>query len=313
MRRRTFTTRGLILQIVGVFAGLTLLGWALSIALSPENREHLAHVRTPSAGHVAALLGTSVVSILLNGIVFWIALLPIRRLRAIDVIGVNAIATFLSILPLKLGFLMRAFIHVRRDGVGVRELFYWFASVGAVGMAVIVPVGLAGLWRRDVDAGWVAVVLAGPLVCGGIGVALGRLAATRAWLARLSLGSWRIVRDARVVFAQIALRMVDLGVHSARFYAAASVAGVAMDPSRAVLLGTSYFLLTALAPAGTLGFAEMGTAGIAALIGIDAGQIALVALVVTIAQAAASLAMGLGACTWIKPWRVLTRGPSRAS
>lgn len=305
LRKRTFTTRGVILQIIGVTAGLALLAWAVSIALSEDNREHLAKLRAPSLGLVAMLLGTSVVSILLNGVVFWIALLPIRRLRALDVIGVNAIATFLSILPLKLGFLLRAFIHVRRDGVRVRELFYWFAGVGAVGMAVILPVGLASLWRRDVDLVWVLIVLTGPPACGALGVLLGRLAMRRAWLARLSLGSWRVVRDARVVGAQVLLRMIDLGVHSARFYAAAGVAGIVMEPSRAVLLGTSYFLLTALAPAGTLGFAEMGTAGVAVLIGSDANTIALVALVVTLSQAAASLMMGLGACTWIKPWRVV--------
>lgn len=305
LRRRSFSGRTIVLQSLGLLVGVGLLAWVVSIALSPEHRGMLAALRSPPPWTIGVLGATSGASIVLNGLIFWQAARPIRRLPALHVVGVNAIATTLSPLPFKLGFLTRCVIHMRRDGLRLADLFAWFAGVAAVALAVIVPVACAGLWRRQVDGWWLAVVAAGPLACAGAGVLVGRAAEGRPWLRRLSLGSWRSVREPGPVFAQVVLRIADLGVHSVRFHAAGAVAGVDLDPSQAALFGTTYFLLTAIAPAGTLGFTEMGTAGVAALVGTDPGQVGLIALIVTLAQTGTALALGIVSSAWVRPDRVL--------
>lgn len=308
LRHRVFTPRRIAMQAIGVLVGMGLLVWVGSMVLSPENRERLRALEAPPAPWVCALLVASVLSVVINGTVFWAAALPIRRLRLRDVVGVNALATMLSPLPFKLGFLSRAIIHMRRDGMHLRELVPWFAGVAAVTLCVIVPVGVAGIWRREVDAVWLLIVAAGPPACAGLGIFASRLAATRPWLAKLSLGSWRVARHPGIVYAQVALRFADLTMQSVRFYAAARVAGVPLDVSHAALLGTSYLLLTAIAPAGTLGFAEMGTAGIATLAGSDTATVGLIALVVTISQFSAATVLSAIAGTWLRPFRVLFSG-----
>ena len=68
-------------QIGGFLIGIALLVWCVRRGLSPENRGQLALLRSASPGLVASLLGLTVVSIALNGLIFWAVLRPVRRLR----------------------------------------------------------------------------------------------------------------------------------------------------------------------------------------------------------------------------------------
>lgn len=297
---RRWTPRRIAFQLGALAVGLTLFAWSVRIALSEKNRPALRALLEATPTQVASVLGLTALSIALNGLIFWSTSRPLKRLKALDLIAVNSIATFLSLLPFKLGFFTRALIHHRRDGVNFRDLLAWFSASAALALAVVVPFAAAGLWRRAADPVWALAAVGGAALCTGAGVWIAGLCERWTWLGRLGLGAHRVVRHLPSVLLHAGLRVVDLGVQSLRFWAAAAVVGVDLQGGQAVLLGTTYLLLVALAPAGALGFAEMGTAGVAVAAGLDPQTVAVIALAITGAQAVCGLVMGLSGAAWLR-------------
>jgi hypothetical protein len=292
---RGWSRRRVVAQIVGLLVSLSLLGWAISLALSDRNQASWEAMRSAHWSTVLTLIALSLLSLTLNGLMFWITLRPLRRLKPMEVVGVNAISTFLSVLPFKVGLATRVLIHHRRDGVPFRHIVAWMAGMGALALATLLPLAAAGLWRRDLDALWWLVAVGGLLLCNGVGVALGRIAKSRPWLARLSLGSHQIVRDPVAVGGHLLLRLLDIAILAGRFTAAAAIAGHALPPDQAILIATTYFLLSVLAPAGTLGFREAGVAALGLARGLDEGALALIALIVSVAEIASAAALAIPA------------------
>lgn len=298
-------------QAAGLVAGVALLVWAISLATSEKNRESFEAMRAAPASEVALLVGLTVASLVLNGLMFWVALRPVARLRAIDVVATNSISTFLSVLPFKLSVLARMLIHHRRDGVPLRTLLAWVASVGALGLAVLLPCVVATLVAGRVGALWWTLAIAGVIAANVMAVVCGRLAERVRWLRVMGLGTHVIVRDPHAVGGHLLLRVLDVGALAGRFLAAAAIADLVMPLEQAILLSTAYFLLSVITPAGTLGFREAGTAALASVGGLDAAQIALVALIVTGAEVLVSGVMAAAAFVWIRPDRLLRRGAAR--
>lgn len=303
----------IVAQSVGLLISLSLLGWAISLALGERNQASWDAMRSAHWQTVATLVGLSLVSLTLNGLMFWITLRPLQRLKPLEVIGVNAISTFLSVLPFKVGLATRVLIHHRRDGVRFRYIVAWMAGMGALALATLLPLAGAGLWRKDLDALWWLVAVGGLLVCNGAGIVLGRLSGRRTWLARLSLGSYEIVRDAPTVVGHLLLRLLDIAILAGRFTAAAAIAGHSLPPDQAILIATTYFLLSVLAPAGTLGFREAGVAALGLARGLDEGALALTALIVSVAELASAAAMAIPAAIALRVDRLLARRNSSHS
>lgn len=311
---RKWSARRIAMQVIGLLIGLGLLGWAVSLSMSPQNQKSFEAMRQAPLIEVAVLLGLSFASLVLNGLMFWITLRPVRKLRAVDVVLTNSMATFLSILPFKLSLVMRILIHHRRDGVRFKVLVAWVAAMGALGMAVLLPFVGATLWRGGLDLWWWIAALAGVVACNALGVLLGRAAERWTILKKLSFNSDMIVRNISAVAGHGVFRLIDTAVLAGRFLASAAIADQFMPIDQAILVSTAYFLLSVLAPAGTLGFREGGVAALVALPGISGGlgaeQIALVALVVTAAEMLASGVLAIIAFIIIRPDRLI--GANRA-
>lgn len=303
--RRRWTPGRIALQALGLAIGLGLLAWAVGLSLSEENARSIEAMSRARWSEVAAILALTLASIVLNGLMFWVVLRPVKRLPAIDVILTNSIATFLSVLPFKLSLVSRVLIHHRRDGVPMRTLVGWVAAMGALGLASLSPPMIASLWRGRMDALWWAVAAGGIIFGGVMAVALGRMALTQRWLKILSLGSYDLVRHIGGVAGHTILRLLDVAVLAARFLAAAAIVDHSMSVQQAVLLSTTYFLLSVLTPTGTLGFREMGVAGLALAQGLDEKAVALIALVVTGAEVLTSGAAAAGAFVRLRPDRLL--------
>lgn len=299
-----------LVQVVGLAAGIALFAWAISMAFSPANRASLAALREAPAGLIAALLLLTALSIVLNGLNFWAVLLPLKRLHAMDVVATSAIATFISILPFKLSLLVRVAIHHRRDGVCLKDMLAWFAAMSALGLSVLIPLGVAGLWRGRIDVLWWLTAAGGAVLLSIAAVVCGRAAQRGgAWrmLHTLSLGADRIVRHPAPVIQQAVLRVADIGLLTARYVAAGAIANVALAPDKAVLFSTTYFLLSVLAPAGTLGIREGGVAGTALLLGMPKEEIVLITLIVTSAETIVALVMGAAGWIRLRPERYIWR------
>lgn len=303
--KRKWTAGRIAVQVVGLLIGIALFAWAISMALSPKNADAIAKLRTASVWQIAALFGLSAVSIVLNGLMFHVVLTPLRRLRRIDVVMTNAIAVFLAILPFKLGLLVRVAIHHKRDGVALKDMVSWFAAISALALAVLVPLAGAGLWRGGLDAVWWIVSVGGIVSISAMAVMCGRWAERWPLLAKLSLGSWRIVKHPEPVIGHGLFRVADIAVLAGRFLIAASIAGQALAVDDAVLMATVYFFLSAVIPTGSLGFREMGVTLLASKTGLDVPTMALIALVVTSGETLSSLVMGTVGWVKLRPERVL--------
>lgn len=295
----------LVRNVLGALLSVALFVWALRLGWTEQNIESVGRILGSEWELGASLVALTVLSIIVNGLTFWILARPVAKLRASDVVAVNAMATFLALLPFKVSVIVRGLVHHRRDGVRFKDLVSWFASASAFGAVVLGPIAVASLWRGELDALWWLVALGGSLVGTVAGVVLGRLADRFRWLHTASLGADRITRDARIAAIQYALRVIDAVSLCLRFWVAAQIVEMALGPSRALLLGTSYFLLTILAPSGALGVAEAGTSGVGALAGFELERVAGLALVVTAANATVALLMALVGAWWLRLDRVL--------
>jgi len=305
---RPFSPVQATLQVVGALVGIALLVWALVVVFSEENRAQIERAMNAPARLAIALVALSACSVVLNGVMFWAVARPIRRLNILSVIGVNAIATFLSVLPAKLGLAVRGLVHHRRDGMPLRDVVAWLAAMSALGLAALIPIGIVSRWRLELDFVWLLLAFGGVAFTHALGVLLGRLCERgfmNGVLAKLSLGSWRIVRHPVPVCVHAVMRVTDLGLLSVRFLVAAAILGLALPPDQAVLLGAMFFFFGVVAPAGTLGTREVAVAAIGVAIGLPQGPVYTAVLIIAAVELATSFVMAAVASIWIRPDRMI--------
>jgi hypothetical protein len=329
------------IQVLVCLAGVALLGWAITLALSPANREKLSALRDAPPLHIAALLGLSLLTQTINGLIFWVSLLPVRRLRLPDCLATNALCTGLAYMPFKLGALLRVAIHNRRDGVPLLTIGAWFAGIAIVLLLTFAPPVAASLVLKRIDATWVLATLAGEALLAVALIALarafrgdagitrleslckalhlhiaGRILRSRLW-ENLHTG-FDMLADSRAVGASVALRLADIAAQGARFALAASILNITLPLHAAIVIALAYFAITIVSPF-IVGLREAGVMKLAALMLPVAftGQgeaFAPVPLFVTATEALVYLATAAAALAWLGPHRLLSlRAPSVAS
>lgn len=283
----------LAVQTIGFLIGLALMGWCVRTALSDDNREQLARLREASVGQVALLLALSAGTLLINGLLFWITLRPVQKVRASDHVAINALCTFLAFLPFKLGTLTRVAINNRRDKVPLLTIGAWYGVMFAVMLAAYLPAMGASVWRRGIDSVWSVACLGGAAGLCALMVLVARPFAGEAGLGRLHAlidhirlpivsrlartDHFERMHTAAAMAASpidmaggVALRLLDLGVMSARFVVAGSIVGIAFGWEEAVLVASAYYIIGMLSPFGMLGAREAGTVWMAGTLGLAA-------------------------------------------
>ena len=327
------TTRRIIIQLVGYAAGIALLVWCVMRALSPENRQQLARLADADPLAIALLCLLSVVSIVLNGLIFWTAVRPVKRVPLPSVMATNAVATALNYVPFKLSMLSRVLIHNRRDGVPLLTIGGWLATVIIILAATLGPMVAISLKRPTVDATWLALV-AGAMVLATVAVVLGaRLCLTslvrrvsrsltmRTRLGRKFLASsmephvldgLRMLASPVAVGAGVGLRLADVAAQSARFVVAAGILGVALSFDRAFLLAATYFGIGIVSPFGMLGTREAGAAGLADALSIpNPESIAAVVLLVSATEALVTIILATIGAVYLRPMRLMVKEVAR--
>lgn len=316
----------LALQIVGFLAGLALLGWCVTVALRPENRDQLARLREAQPWEIAALLGLTATSLIVNGLSFWATIRPIRPIAAPAVLATNALATFLNYLPFKVGALVRIAIHNRRDRVPLLTIGAWFAAMTVLISAALTPLISASFWRRTIDGPWWAASIGGLVTCYLAVVGVARLFAGPRGLARLTsfaarLGwSWptrllgsgafaqlqgglTILADAKASALTMLFRIADIAVQSVRFVLVAHIIHEPLSFANAFLAASTYFVIGVVSPAGMLGSREGGTA---ALVSVPASA----TLLVGASEIIVNLVGALIAVAYLRPDRLLRAKPA---
>jgi hypothetical protein len=338
------SARSRVLHGAAFVIGLSLFAWAVSLAFSGSNQAALAKLRALPAATLAGLVGLTMLSLLLNGLMFWVTARPLwqpqggvnaqpiaKALPLGETLAINCIATLLSLLPFKLGLLVRSTLHVRRHGVAIPSLLAWFVAFGVMTLVVAALAGGIAAARGMIDWWWLALVVAGvaglalvaefvaPWLLGFVmmlGTLLSRGRGGSAPGTPVAMRFMQLISPLSIIasrpetfLAHASLRVLDFGTFAARFALLAGALGVALSPEHALLLGSTFLLLNALAPAGSLGFAEMGVAGAGALVGLPPEQIVLLSLLTTALQSVVAGALGGAGWLWMMK-RTPRRQPS---
>ncbi len=327
------TMRRVVVQLVGYGVGLALLVWCGSRAFSPENRGQLSKLGEASASDVALLCILSIASIVLNGLIFWTAVRPVKRVPIDSVLATNAIATVLNYVPFKLSMLSRILIHNRRDGVSLLTIGGWLATVILILVATLGPMVAISLAHPVVDGAWIAMV-AGAMTVAAAAIVLGsRLCLTkpvrrgaRSFAGKTRLGrrflassmephvldGLRMIASPRAVGAGVVLRLADVTAQSARFVIAAGILGIALRFDRAFLLAATYFGIGIVSPFGMLGTREAGVAGLADALDIpNPASIAAVVLLVSATEALVTIVLATVGAIYLRPMRLMVREVAR--
>jgi len=307
-RRSLLSWRKLALQATGFAIGSALLGWILW----HSGPGLWTRLRGADPWLLAALLGTSVASLAINGTIFWLALRPIRRLPLIELQGVNAFAGLLNYAPIRLGVVARIVWHLRVDRLRVREIAAWFASVT---YTILVPLGAAitaALLTTTLD--WRFALLMGSLVVAG-GVAA-PIVVRWAPIRSRTNGLERVLSDPLVLWGSMGLRIVDLGLWALRMLVALRILGLELTPTQGVMLAMANLAVT-LNPLGRVGFREATTALIASRLLAGQGdllqQAGELALVESAGEFFVAAPAGLIAAFMLaRRWREARRTNSRA-
>ena len=288
--------RTIIFQIVAFALSIALVVWAVRIALDKGSPEQFDRLASPAIGPLALLLAATAASIAVNGLIFWVLVKPIKKLSPGELIAVNAIGTFLVVLPFKLSLLSRVAIHTKRDNIALKDLVSWFCALGAVSLAVLIPLAGVSLWRQQPDAIW---ALSGfilvPAACVFV-IEVNRFLQRSDRFRPIGLGAERILTQRALVAKAGVLRAIDVALLAARFAAAAHIAGIELDAGSAVVLGSTFFLISLLSPTGSTGFQLGGAIAIGAWESMPQEEAALLTLAVAISEFVVAFVMaGIGA------------------
>lgn len=327
------TPRRVIIQLVGYAAGIALLVWCIARALSSANREQLARLGEARATDVAILCLLSVASIILNGLIFWTAVRPVKRVPLDSVLATNAIATALNYVPFKLSMLSRILIHNRRDGVPLLTIMGWLASVIVILVATLGPIVAISLKHPTIDGTWFALVGGSLLIVAGAVIVGARVCLTtpvrrtaRSLTMRKKLGrrflassmephildGLRMLASPTALGTGVALRIADVAAQSARFVVAAGILGVTLSFDRAFLLAATYFGIGIVSPFGMLGTREAGAAGLADALTIpNPDAIAAVVLLVSATEALVTIILATIGAVYLRPMRLMVKEVAR--
>jgi Lysylphosphatidylglycerol synthase TM region len=325
-----------LIQIIGFAGGIFALGWAVRVAMREENREQLARLTEATPGEIMVLLSLAVISVGFNGIIFWVMINPIHRIRTTDVIATNAIATFLAYLPFKLSVVTRFVVHNRRDKVPVLTIGAWIICEAVLMMAVYIPIGLVSWWQKELNTIWWISVLVSIPVCTVIGSYISGSLSGETGLNRIEkigFGKQRwsdfirtssfvrihsgvtMLANTKGALTVVAFRMLDVAAFAMRFYFAARVLDLPISLQDSILLGATYFMIGAASPFGMLGTREAGTIAIASMVGISSAAItedqsgtvpiAATVLFVTAVEAVVNLGCAGFGIAWLRARRAI--------
>ena len=242
------TPRKIILQVIGWLAGIALLSWVIWGA---SKKGDWSKVTQADPKLIAALLGCTVVSSMLNGTAFWITIQPLRRVRWRDMQLLNLVSNMLNYAPVRLGMIARVMYNFRVDRLNLIQIGAWFALLTYVLFLGAGACLVATLVRNQLDIIWLGIVLA-QMAIGGLAAVI---FAGHPIVARYARGIEQLVTQQRGLWVAIVLRVLDLGMYVGRMAAALAILDLHLEPSQLVQLALVAFA-TDLVPMGKLGFGE---------------------------------------------------------
>ncbi len=286
----------LVAQLAIFAVGVVLLAWIIVGAVKEGHWDRLAHANPLL---VAALLGCTAVSAVLNGLSFWVTVRPIRRIPGWDMQRINLVANMLNYAPIRLGAIARVYYHVRVDRLTILQIGAWFSVIAYVLLLGIGSCLLATLVHFQVDWIW-GLLVVGQMVAGILAI---RVFGGLPLVARHGRGFDRIVNDRFTLWSVSGLRIADMAMYITRMGIAATLLEISLSLPQIVVLAV-VALSVSLVPVARVGFREAAVAMVAgglSLSGPDIGaNLKQLALVESAGEALVYIPLGIGALPWLR-------------
>jgi len=249
---RVLTPRRIAIELLGSTVGLGLLGW---IIYKAAGQQGWGRILDAEPWLIAALLGCTVASTIINGAQFWVTGRPIAPLRFLDMQWLNMTGNLLNYAPVRLGAIARVAYHMRIDRLGLLQITAWFGMIGYILMLGVGACILATLVRPAIDVAW-GLLVVGQMVLGGL---LTRVLVGHPLIVKHGRGIDRMLSEPAPLWGAITLRLIDLAAFAGRMAAALMILGITLPGADIVILGLVAFVAQ-LIPFGRLGFREFAVA-----------------------------------------------------
>jgi hypothetical protein len=309
------TPRKLITQLIGFALGAALLVWCISKAIKGGGAgwEKLQHANPLL---IAGLVSCTLVSLLVNGAIFWIVVRPVHPVRLDHMQYLNLVTSVLNYAPIRAGLIARIAYNLRVDRMSLLLIGGWFAAIGYTLVltlgAVVMTTVIRGLWGDGTprfDGMWFF-LLAVQLVVGGV---LTRMVVGMPLVQRGGKGMDRMLRQPSALWGAIILRLVDVAAYAGRMGCAAAILGLNLSVTQVILLAIAAIAVS-LNPLGRVGYREVGVAFFASYLGMsgetfDAARNQL-ALIESAGEAVVAIPLGALSLLWYRhQWMHARRTP----
>jgi hypothetical protein len=259
--RRTLAPRSVALQAVGFAVGVAIVAWVVKMALDAANAPGRAGILESVQAAwearpwlVAGIAITTVLSLVIDGALFWLVLLPVRRLAFMEIQWITFLAATSNFFPVRLGLPARYAYAMAANRMPFAEATAWFAAVTVVILVSLVAVVAATAVTPHAGVLWCALVVAG---LGVGGLLLHRLARLGP-VARV-MGRWTpMLTTQSTYWLGTTLRAAEVLLWIVRMWCAGEILGLGLDFATVTVLGVASIAVM-LNPLGRVGFREATT------------------------------------------------------
>ncbi len=308
---RFVSPRKAVVQVVGFALGMALVVWvvkgAIETAADPTRAGIVESVKAAWQSRPWLVLGlalTTMASLAIDGALFWLVLLPVRRLGFMEMQWLTFVTAMSNFFPVRMGIPVRYAYALKANRMSFFQATAWFVAVTLVILVSLVAVVAATIVAPHPGVLWTVVVVAG---LGAGGVALTQLARWRPIASRL--GDYtRMITTPRTYWSGTLLRVIEIFLWIVRMWCAAEILELGMDFAHVTILGVAAIAVM-LNPFGRLGFREATTVLVANWMagrGLDVahadGGFKQLALVESLGEMFTTIPMGLVALPFLATW-----------
>jgi hypothetical protein len=286
-------------QAVAWIVGMALLAWCISIAFTGDGWKQ---VMNASAGDVIGLIVCSLVSQIVNGIIFWISIRPVKRLKWSHMVLLNLTVSLLNYAPIRAGLLARVAYHIRIDRMRLIIILGWFGALGVTFILALAACGGAALIHQSIDWIWVLIVLG----LTALGCIMTQAMLSHRFVERIGGGLEQTLTKTLPLWSSAFLRLFDIGAFIGRMWFAASILELDLSHTEITMLGLTA-IAASLNPVGRTGFREVAVAFIASRFfaadtsGMDLdSELTRLALIESFGEALVAIPLGIVGLIWYR-------------
>jgi hypothetical protein len=309
--RAMLAPRRMAAQAVGFAVGIALVAWvvkgAIDAANDPSRAGILESVRAAWESRpwlVAGIALTTALSLAIDGALFWLILLPVRRLGFMEIQWLTFVTATSNFFPVRLGIPVRYAYAMLANRMGFLEATAWFVALTLVILVSLGAVVAATAAVPVPGVAWALLVLVALAAGGWILQRAAGLGPVRA-----RMGDWTpMLTTPRTYWAGALLRVAEVLLWVVRMWCAAEILGLGLSFATVTVLGVASIAVM-LNPVGRIGFREATTVVVANWMaggGLDVAHadagFKQLALLESLGEMATTIPMGIVAAPFLARW-----------